>query len=1156
MSGMMSNILHKAPAPLRPLNPECPEALEETICKMLAKDREARYQSFEDVEFDLGPVIFDLRKENVRDLLTEAGRLIADGSLESAQAAVKQALEVEPGNRTARELRERVQREIKEKAVRPRIEALLGEGRNQLGARQFDQAIQKFESALRLDKSDTGIHVLLEEAQAALERAQRADRLVHQAREALESNNLTAAYKNASEALTADPQHADAQAVLPSIRLRIEERDRARRLRDGLGQVKGLMLLGTFGEAIAALEKIRADHPDSNEAGELLEKARHEQEAQVRGRRLQALIDEARELLLSRRFSEAADKLSESQTEFAESAQLRELASYVAGELLAQRRAEEVERVANEARALMDAKDYDVALDRLERALEAFPAAGELHDLVQIAVTAKAEDQRRSALTEVLQQVTELAAQQAFADALSRIGAFVTAHGASAALDSLRKRCEEGLEYQQQAGAIRKLTLDARALLDEGKLGVAVQVLRQATVRFPDERELADLLSLAQERLVEQQRLEAVSKVISEAESLARSKQFGRALELLDAGLQQHGAIDRLLRCREATLASSFAFEHERLRNEAIDRAGSLRAEGKLAEAFETVSTALSVSAGDQALLTLKRELEAEIARQNRTTEIQTLLSKAQELVETGQFLLATQILKDATSRYPSEEQFKNLMSTAEQRLREQQHVEAGWIRKRVAAAQKTLVATETPVWKKIGVGTGVVGAVGALFVMVLHWSRPAPVLAPAAMVYPLEIRSDPPGAWVHLEDRTCATPACRFNLSAGGYRVEARLDGYMPDHRRITLKASRYPTIVDITLTPVTQHIKLKAGTGTLRVQTDIPDVLIIIDKTPWGRTDSNGLLALRLAAQVHQVEAEKIDYERPPAKQVAVVNLATETVGFILVPKKARPDPTGIRVVPPITNAKTLALPKVDPEAQEWKQVRNASNPAEVQAFLARYPNGAYSKPAHAELAELDDLIWSDTNKNDPQPVQAYLDRLPNGAHRAEALLQIEELTWKHVDQNDEEALRAFFSQYPHSPHKVGRVRDQVSTTLFSLSGSLANGAGFNGTMLINTSTGTVSELKLTIGSPINIKLNRVFKNVGRSTTFVNLVGVSGHEFPNINMLFPISTLIGYKGGALCSTQSPCAGALHNLYSALFTATLNRVEVRVGRVSIVSKK
>ena len=69
MASLMFNIMSKTPDPIRSLMPDCPEALEMVVSRLLAKDRDSRYQNLEDALFDLEPISVDLRKEQVQYLV-------------------------------------------------------------------------------------------------------------------------------------------------------------------------------------------------------------------------------------------------------------------------------------------------------------------------------------------------------------------------------------------------------------------------------------------------------------------------------------------------------------------------------------------------------------------------------------------------------------------------------------------------------------------------------------------------------------------------------------------------------------------------------------------------------------------------------------------------------------------------------------------------------------------------------------------------------------------------------------------------------------------------------------------------------------------------------------------------------------------------------
>jgi serine/threonine-protein kinase len=159
---MIRNITTMDPPTIRSRVPECPQALEQVIFKAIQKDRERRYQLFDDLQLDVAPILAQLETEVALENLKEGERLFASGSVDEAQKIVREALRLAPGNRTAQALRQRIQQQIQARAVRERSEHLLNAGRGNLAAGNYAKAIEAFEGALRLDPMDSQAARLLD----------------------------------------------------------------------------------------------------------------------------------------------------------------------------------------------------------------------------------------------------------------------------------------------------------------------------------------------------------------------------------------------------------------------------------------------------------------------------------------------------------------------------------------------------------------------------------------------------------------------------------------------------------------------------------------------------------------------------------------------------------------------------------------------------------------------------------------------------------------------------------------------------------------------------------------------------------------------------------------------------------------------------------
>ncbi|MGH9667351.1 MAG: protein kinase domain-containing protein [Bryobacteraceae bacterium] len=141
----MFRITSHEPEPARVLCPECPEALERILQRLLSKDPEQRYQTLEDVQFDAAPVLRQLQGQQAGLLLTAARQLIEEEKLEEAHAKLREILDIDPGNADARHLREHVQREIRQQSEQ--VSRLIGSVEKQLAAGNLPLARQALSEA-------------------------------------------------------------------------------------------------------------------------------------------------------------------------------------------------------------------------------------------------------------------------------------------------------------------------------------------------------------------------------------------------------------------------------------------------------------------------------------------------------------------------------------------------------------------------------------------------------------------------------------------------------------------------------------------------------------------------------------------------------------------------------------------------------------------------------------------------------------------------------------------------------------------------------------------------------------------------------------------------------------------------------------------------
>jgi serine/threonine protein kinase len=1184
--------------------PECPEALELLVHRAMGKDREIRYQSFAELVLDSEAVLRDLQNERAAELLSEVQPLIDARDLEAAETKLQQVIELDPGNREARQLRNNIRETFRRDGVQKRISTLLAESETQLRERQFAEAVQTLENALRLNKNDESVQSRLSEASARLSAYLKANKLVAEARRDQQSGRLAEALDRLKSAIALDPEHRDATTLHFRLETELDRRGRDQALRDGLDRATESLNQQRYDDALAALQYVPADSTDNDRVAELRSRIEWEKaaaEQRQRADRFNMAIGKVREKLQERDHDQAAQMLNVIASRFGTEPDASELLSQLRAQMEAQIREDEITQRVQQAQGLVDQKSFDEALDLLSEAQQSYGQESALVRLRESTERLYAAHRRSESISALLQQANALRGEGRLREALDTIADGRKRWGVDAALTSLGVEIEVEIKQQRFAGGLRDLLKRAGALNSAGKHDEAIQAIQEAA-EYKDEAEVKALLTSVMTAAAAREEKRTVDSLLEAARNIEAQGSPAQALGALQDALRKYpqatelsAAADRLRariaaeelarqrKERELATTNATAAIREALQRDEISQAaaqlaqarsqfggesvwgvleGEVEGRRRFLEALEAADRerqrgnfdaaekllarlkpaggdAERVRAGRNAIASdraAKRHLD-EVADVRRHLEklkgkgnqeaVLSWLGEMQRRFPEETFIeqertLATQELarirlleeerrQAEVRRREEEEQRKQAererrqKENEERQRQEREKAERERIeqarreeeRKRLAVEaneRQTPLPTEQAAARKprvskllvAGIAAAALMAAGITFLprMLRTTTTTTPSKTPDALVS-FEIRTDPAGASVTLGNQSCVTPNCNFKLPAREYQVQARLEGYVPVDRSVTVREGERP--LEFTLQPIPVEVpKPGTATGSLIIQTGVPGASVIVDKKPRGRTDSSGAFNLPLEVKGHNVSVEKTGYRAVPKDQsVKIAANASQTVRFRLEMEDAtlelRGAPAGAdislngeplgrtngsvftaQVKPgdktlqvtfgPATRntqekfepGQRLALdwPSVAPprskppeakptaealEAKVWEGVRNSSQAADLEKFLADYPNSPHKDQAQSRL---DDLVWSGTNQNDRQALQKYADRFPRGAHLRDAVNRLIELAWNATDKKDSNALRTFIDRHPSSPHnsEAQKIIDQL--------------------------------------------------------------------------------------------------------------------------------
>ncbi len=555
------------PPPLRDLAPECPEALEEVLRRALQKEPELRYQTLDDLAVDVKPILFELRRSRAQALVLETQEGLSAGSLdtETAQGNLRRILELDPSNREALKLRPAIQAS----SVRPRVESLLKNAEKEIASRRFPEAIQLYESALRLDKQNLQIRQLLDEAREQHEQRKGAARLLAQANQQFQQQDLTNAYRNAEEALQADPENERAAELLNSIRRDMDRRENQRKFYDGLAKARNLLLLQDFDQALRILNDLQNNPEKTPQLEELFESVRQQQAEQARYHRLRDGTIAARALLKESRFEEGVSQLEALAAEFPGAKEVADLLAYAREEIRQRQASEEAKQVAAEAQVLLDGNHFEEAIAFLSRAVQSFPGDAELVGLQQQA-WARQHAAGQEALADMLARCPALFEANRLAEALLLVNTGLREHGRDPALLEWQTRIQKEWDRQEQQEAVQKLADEARGLLDAGRPEEALLLLERACAQYAGETALMSLREAARGQT-------SCARGREDAQKLVGESRFFQATEILKRLAQSYPADPTVKKdLRDATILHLQQLQERGLARDVLDGATEL----------------------------------------------------------------------------------------------------------------------------------------------------------------------------------------------------------------------------------------------------------------------------------------------------------------------------------------------------------------------------------------------------------------------------------------------------------------------------------------------------------------------------------------------------------------------------------------------------
>jgi len=603
---ILYKILYEAPVPLAEHWPDCPEPLQHIVDKTLEKDREARYQSAEDLEIDLRSAADSLKQESLATYLKEAQRAVSGGSLGHAKDCLQKVLELDTRHIEAKSLMQQVQKQLHAQQQAEKIQLFLRNANESLQAEQFDEAISWFDQVLRLEPDSTQV---LSAKQSAVDRRDRVQKLrqhLEAAETRIEARDYPAARQELEALLALDPGHEQAKKQLAFVTQELEEQARSRSVQEYTDQAKTLILDRKFTAALDLIGKVKELDTLNLEAESLAKMAEAARQKEQRARELEQRLGEVQAALDARDFVEALAVADTLLQEFPDEPQVIKLHAQALDRADTQRKRRHVEEQLRVARDLMEKNDFAAAVTVLEGAMESVPDDPRLGSFLATVREQQQQAERESVVKDAVRQANEHIRAKNYAAALTALEGAHGRAGTSPQLAELIQFARQQQRDQQRQERLRHVLTQAQKFSSEDNFGEALRVLEKASAELKGEEIPAQIATVREQQQKFEQRREATAK---HALELLEAGEAAEAVGLLDAAPRVYFKDDNFqnlyARCRETLQRLNFIREAEEqfdhlLGTEELDRAQSL------------LQQALGAYPDDKTLLGLQRRLREE----------------------------------------------------------------------------------------------------------------------------------------------------------------------------------------------------------------------------------------------------------------------------------------------------------------------------------------------------------------------------------------------------------------------------------------------------------------------------------------------------------------------------------------------------------------
>jgi serine/threonine protein kinase len=562
----------------------------------------------------------------IAEYLDTARLRLAEGLPEVAEGFLAKVLALDPSNKSAKSLREQVERDKHQRERRLRLLEAMQQARSLWTLQNYLGCIEILTELKEEFPQEEEVLRLLETA--------REDYAEQSKRRTLEKAKsiLAAGRHDECTALLLDLQTTfqgdrEIGELLASVR---EDQTNQRRLKS-LAEARRLLTGRQYDECLALLATLQQEFPADPEFTKLSESAREEQAQQHR----QEGIAKAGKLLAARRYEECNALLTELQERFPKDDEIIRLLNYLREEEAEQRKLESLA----EARSLLASRRYDESLTLLTRLQEQHAGDTEILRLVE----ALRVDQSEQRKLRDLEKARNLLGDERYNESIALLTQLQREFSGE---DEIAKLLARARKDRAEKEMHEKLA-EARAHLAAARFGEALTVLEGLLRANPNDVAVQKLLKLVQRDQEKQRKLDRLQHEWEELKKLVSTKKYPEVIARAEKLLEEFPGDSDLVRFVEFARAQQTQLEREVLLREHCETIQAFIAANRFQDAVRAAAAALRTFPGTEELLRLQEQAELQDKKQQTRKSIEQRVRDIRVKINREKFSEAIELAKE-----------------------------------------------------------------------------------------------------------------------------------------------------------------------------------------------------------------------------------------------------------------------------------------------------------------------------------------------------------------------------------------------------------------------------------------------------------------------------------------------------------------------------